>query len=65
MFYISPREGQTIPVMSEFLKSLPSAVLIIGYFILLTVAAFIVICIAHLINRFSERYVSKTEDPEC
>ena len=65
MFYISPRADQEMPLMSEFFKSLPPSVLIIGYFILLTVGAFLVTYAVHLIDRFSEKYASKTEDPAC
>lgn len=39
MFYISPRADQSVPVLSELLKSFPPAVYIVGYFVALTLIA--------------------------
>lgn len=42
MFYISPRADQTPPIFEEFFKSIPPALFIVGYYLLLTAGAVVI-----------------------
>ena len=55
MFYISPRADQSVPVLSDFLKSMPSIVYILGYFVFLAIGAFIIMYFVNYVYKESDR----------
>ena len=59
MFYLSPRADQSIPILSEFLKSFHPAVYIIGYFVLVSLGAIIIMCFTSLVYRISQKQSEK------
>ena len=59
MFYISPRAEQTVPVLSDLLKSFPPIVYIIGYFVFLSLGALIIMCFTRFVCVISEKQREK------
>ena len=55
MFYISPRADQKMPMFEDFLSGIHPAVTVIGYFVLVTVGALILILSAKAIFKFSRK----------
>ena len=64
MFYISPRVGLKLPFFADTFNTLPPITYIAGYFVILSVGAFIVCYVANLLFKFARRSVSIIDDED-
>ena len=64
MFYISPYPEQKIPMFNDLLKTVPAVLVIIGYFLLLTFAAWLVTLAARLLYRYICERIGTCEDKD-
>ena len=55
MFYISPRQDQPTPVLSDLLKSLPAVIYIAGYFIVVSFGAFLIMYFINYVYKNLDR----------
>ena len=62
MFYVSPRADQTTPIFAEIFKSVPPIVFILGYFVVLTLGAALIIYCTKQICAYCEKRGKKISD---